>query len=176
MDRYPHSIVAVHWALAVLVIALFVMGWYMVEIPKKTPPVAFWYNLHKSLGLVAVAPLVWLLWWRSNHVAPPLPRTLPDWQVKATHLSHWLFYVCLIVMIVSGFFESNFTKWGIKFFGIQLPIAGWEDKGISSTFKAVHLYASYLFAALIAIHVLAAVKHGLLDKDGVFERMLPRKT
>src|SRR5687768_16964249 len=122
--KYPSSAVAWHWLLAVLVIALYLMGWYMVEIPKNTPPVAFWYNLHKSIGLVAIVPLVWLLWWRSTHVPPPLPSTLPRWQVKATHLNHWLFYVCLVVMIVSGFFESNFTKWGIKFFGMQLPIVG----------------------------------------------------
>ncbi len=174
VQRYSASAQVSHWLLALLIFALYIMGWYMVEIPKKTPPVAFWYNLHKSIGLVAVLPIVYLIWWRLRHKAPPLPVTMPRWEISASKLNHTLFYICLIVMTLSGFLESSFTKWGIKFFGLPLPSVFWEDKNISSIFNEIHFYASYLFIVLIGIHVLAALKHWLIDRDGVFQRMLPR--
>lgn len=174
-SKYATSAITLHWLLVLLVFVLYGLGWYMVEIPKGTPPVAYFYNLHKSIGLLAAVPIVLLMIWRATHQVPPLPASVPRWQVKATETSHVLFYVCLVVMTLSGFIESNFTKYGIKFFGYQLPVLGWEDKTIYLVFNRIHVFTSYLFAALIAVHVLAALKHLLLDKDGVFQRMLPLK-
>ena len=78
-------------------------------------------------------------------------------------------------MTLSGFIESNFTKYGNKFFGYQLPLLGWEDKTIYYPFNRIHVYTSYLFVALIAVHITAAFQHLLLVKDGVFQRMFPSK-
>ena len=172
-SRYALSAIALHWLLVALVFALYGLGWYMVEIPKGTPPVAWFYNLHKSIGVVAAVPIVWLICWRTTHDAPTLPSTMPIWQIKATKASHLLFYICLVVMTLSGFIESNFTKYGVKFFGYQLPLLGWEDKTIYYLFNRIHVYTSYFFAALIAVHVAAALQHLLQEKDGVFQRMLP---
>lgn len=170
-QTYTRTAVALHWVLVLLVFALYGLGWYMVGIPKGTPPVAYFYNLHKSLGIVAVLPIVLLIWWRATHMPPPLPRSLPAWQVRAAHIDHLLFYICLVVLVVSGFIESNFTKFGIKFFGYPLPILGWEDKSIYRIFNRIHVYTSYFFAALIAIHTAAALKHWLIDRDDVLQRM-----
>ena len=98
---------------------------------------------------------------------------MPGWQIKATKAGHLLFYVCLAVMTLSGFIESNFTKYGIRLFGYQLPVLGWEDKAVYYLFNRIHVYTSYLFAALIAVHIAAAFRHLVLEKDGVFQRMLP---
>ena len=171
--KYPLPAITLHWLLVALVFALYGLGWYMVELPKGTPPVAWFYNLHKSIGVVAAIPIVWLICWHAIHNAPALPGTMPDWQIKASKINHLLFYVCLVVMTLSGFIESNFTKYGVNFFGYQLPLLGWEDKTIYYLFNRIHVYTSYLFAALIAVHVAAALKHLVLEKDGVFQRMLP---
>jgi cytochrome b561 len=168
---YAPTAVALHWGLVLLVFALYGIGWYMVGIPKGTPPVAYFYNLHKSLGIVAALPIVLLIWWRATHVPPSLPSLLPAWQVRAAHLNHLLFYVCLVVLVVSGFVESNFTRFGIKFFGYPLPILGWEDKTVYRIFNRIHVYTSYVFTALMAIHIAAALKHLLVNRDGVFQRM-----
>ncbi|MGH8716930.1 MAG: cytochrome b [Burkholderiales bacterium] len=174
-SRYALSAIVLHWLLVALVFALYGLGWYMVEIPKGTPPVAWFYNLHKSIGVVAAVPIVWLIYWRATHQVPPLPGSMPRWKVKAAEANHLLFYICLVVMTLSGFIESNFTKYGVKFFGYQLPLLGWEDKTIYYLFNRIHVYTSYFFAALIAVHVAAALRHLLLEKDGVFQRMLPQK-
>ena len=172
-DRYGRRAVVLHWLLALFVFVLYGLGWYMVEIPKGTPPVAYFYNLHKSIGIVAALPLAALLWWRATHSPPPLPRILPSWEARTAHISHVLFYVCLVLLVASGFVESNFTRYGIRFFGYPLPVLGWDDRAIYRLFNRVHVYASYFFAMLIALHIAAAVKHLLLDRNHVFQRMLP---
>ena len=172
---YSQTAIALHWILVLLIFALYGLGWYMVGIPKGTPPVAYFYNLHKSLGVVAALPVVLLIWWRATHMPPPLPGTLPAWQTQAAHVNHLLFYICLVMLVASGFIESNFTKFGIKFFGYPLPILGWEDKTLYRVFNRIHVYTSYLFCALAALHIAAALKHLVVDRDGVFQRMWPRR-
>jgi cytochrome b561 len=76
-------------------------------------------------------------------------------------------------MPVVGFTASNFAKWGVKYFGIQVGPFLAENKAAYEFFQGVHEYVSFLFVTLIAIHVLAAIKHAVVDKDGVFRRMLP---
>ena len=171
--KYPPTAIALHWSLVVLVFTLYGVGWHMVGIPKGTPPVAYFYNLHKSIGLVAAIPLVWLICWRLTHAAPPLPVIIADWQVKAIKANHFMFYICLVAMTLSGFIESNFTKYGIRFFGYPLPVLGWDDKAVYYLFNRIHVYTSYLFITLVAIHIAGALGHLLLEKDGVFQRMLP---
>jgi cytochrome b561 len=174
-ERYGVSAAVLHWLLALLIFALYGLGWYMVNIPKGTPPVAYFYNLHKSIGIVAALPVVLLIWWRMTHTPPQLPGTLPAWEVRAAHMNHVLFYVCLVLLVVSGFIESNFTKYGIKFFGYPLPVLGWEDRTIYRFFNRFHVYLSHFFVVLIAIHIGAALKHLLFNRDQVFQRMLPGK-
>jgi cytochrome b561 len=175
-DRYGVTPSLLHWLLALLVFTLYGLGWYMVNIPKGTPPVAYFYNLHKSIGIVAALPVALLLWWRATHEPPPLPGTLAAWEARVAHINHILFYVCLIVLVVSGFIESNFTKFGIRFFGYPLPRLGWEDRTIYQVFNTVHVYVSHFFVVLIAIHVGAALKHLLVDRDQVFQRMIPARS
>ena len=74
---------------------------------------------------------------------------------------------------LAGYVTSSFSKYGPKLFGIPLPQWGWEDAALRGNFAAVHRLAALVFAVLIVIHVAAALKHLLVDKDSVFQRMLP---
>jgi cytochrome b561 len=174
-EKYGATASVLHWVLAALVLALFGLGWYMVQIPKGTPPVTYFYNLHKSIGIVTAVPLVLLLAWRLTHVPPPLPASVAAWEASAAHINHVLFYVCLVLLVASGFIESNFTKFGIRFFGYPLPRLGWEDRTIYTWFNRIHVYLSYFFAVLVAIHVIAGLKHLIFDRDRVVQRILPGK-
>lgn len=171
-NKYTPTAVALHWLIALLILALIGLGWYMTGIPKGTPERSFFYNLHKSIGLVTAALIALRILWRIRHAPPPLPAAVPLWQVKAAKASHHLLYACMVVQPTSGYIASNFTKFGVKFFGYPLPPWGWESKTIYDVFNGIHVYASYLFVALIAIHVAAALMH-LFSGDGVFQRMAP---
>lgn len=171
--RYERAAVVLHWIVALLIIALIATGWYMVGIPKNTPERAFFFNLHKSLGIVTAIFIAMLIVWRIRHRAPPLPSAMPKWERMTANLNHRLFYVFMVLVTLTGYLTSSFSRYGPKLFGIALPHWGWEDAARRGNFSAVHRITALIFAVLIAIHIAAALKHLLVDKDGVFQRMLP---
>lgn len=172
---YTLGAVVLHWVIAILIFVLIGLGWYMVGIPKETPARAWFFNLHKSIGVTTALLIALRIAWRATHVPPALPYSVPRWQRRGAKASHFLLYACMVVMPVSGFTASNFTKFGVKFFGYQIPILGWEDKAVYKVLTATHIVTSYVLVALIAVHVAAALRH-LIVRDGIFERMWPRKS
>ncbi|HEU0202611.1 MAG TPA: cytochrome c peroxidase [Burkholderiaceae bacterium] len=173
-DRYTTVAIALHWLIAAGVLAQIALGWWMLDIPKSPPGFrAWWFNLHKSIGLT-IALLVFVrIAWRLVHRPPPLPNTVPAWQRRAATINHALLYACLIVMPVAGYLGSTFSGYPIKYFGIALPNWGWDAPALKSVASRVHLGTAWLFMALTAVHVAAALKHALVVRDGVFARMLP---
>ncbi|OHC64629.1 MAG: hypothetical protein A2045_12375 [Rhodocyclales bacterium GWA2_65_20] len=174
--RYPRRAVILHWIVALLIIALLASGWSMVDIPRNTPERAFFFNLHKSLGIVGAFFIAALIAWRVRHEVPTLPASMPRWERGAAALNHWLFYILMVLVTLAGYLTSSFSKYGPKLFGIPLPHWGWEDAALRGDFAAVHRGAALVFAVLIAIHIAAALKHLLVDKDGVFQRMMPGRS
>ena len=176
VQRYSSTAIALHWIVAVLVLVMIGLGLYMTDIPRGTPERTFFYNLHKSIGVTVAIVVLIRLWWRFGHPPPPLPTSVPAWQVQASRLSHALLYLCLILMPLSGFSASQFTKYGVTYFGLfKIPPVGWENKVIYDFLQGIHGVTAVLLIALVIIHVAAALKHLLFDRDRVFVRMLPGK-
>jgi cytochrome b561 len=174
IERYDNVAIALHWLVALGVIVMIGLGWYMVDIPKGTPARAFYYNLHKSIGLTLGIIVLIRAVWRWNHKPPPLPVGTPSWVVNAAKLSHALLYVLLIFMPVVGFIASNFTKYGVTYFGLfKIGPFFSENKTMYDLFQGFHEAAAAVLVAVIVIHVLAAIKHLAIDRDGIFHRMLP---
>lgn len=173
--RYTGVAVGLHWIVAALVLGQFALGWWMIEIPKEPPGQrAAMFNLHKSIGLT-IGMLVFVrLGWRVKHPAPALPSMMPRWQAVAARANHALLYVCLLVMPLSGYLGSSFTKYPIKYFGVVLPKTGWESGPLKELCSQVHYVTVWIFMALVALHVAAAFKHLLVDRDAVFGRIWPR--
>ncbi len=171
---HPLSIV-LHWLVALLVLAQITLGWSMLEIPKAPPGLrAGWFNLHKSIGLSIGVLMLLRLAWRLRHPAPPLPAAMPAWQRRAAAASHFLLYACLILQPVWGYLGSSFTRYPVKVFGVTLPHWGWDAPALKDLFSALHLGTASLLTFIVVLHVAAALKHLLLDRDQVFQRMWPR--
>jgi len=76
-------------------------------------------------------------------------------------------------MPVSGYVASNFSRFGVNFFNsLKLPPWGIDDPAIYSLFNTTHVITSVVFVTLIALHVLAAIRHAV-TRDGILTRMLP---
>jgi cytochrome b561 len=175
--RYTKVAVTLHWLIATLVVAQLVLGWSMIEIPKQPVGVrAYWFNLHKSIGLTIALLVLARIAWRLRHPAPPLPMNVLAWQRRAAAANHALLYACLLGMPLIGFLGSTFSGYPIKYFGIPLPQWGYKSDVLKNFFSAVHLGFAWVFMTLIALHAGAALKHLLVDRDGVFWRMWPRAT
>ena len=173
-SRYTNAAIILHWIVAVLVLVLIGLGIYMVDIPRGTPERSFFYNLHKSIGLTTGIIVLFRFWWRKKNPPPPLPASMPAWQVTASNISHALLYMCLIMMPIAGFTASQFTKYGVTYFGLfKIPPMAPPHKVLYDFFQGVHENTSYVLMFLVVVHVLAALHHLLVAKDGIFQRMLP---
>ena len=170
---YTPGAVGLHWLLAALLFGQIAFGWFLTTIPRGSPTRGYYVNLHKSTGLVLAVLILLRLLWRLTHAAPPLPSFMPALERTAARASHRLLYLAMIVMPLSGYIASNFSKYGVKLFNaVNLPPWGSNDPHLYGLFNGTHIVTAYVFVGLIAIHVLAALRH-LLSRDGVFARMWP---
>lgn len=175
--RYDRVAIALHWLVAIGVFVMIGLGWYMTDIPKGTPARAFFYNLHKSIGVTGAMIVLIRIVWRWSHRPPPLPAGTASWVVNASRLSHGLLYALLVLMPVAGFTASNFSKHGVTYFGLfKIGPLFAENKSLYELFQGIHHAASEVLVVVICIHIAGALKHLVLDKDGVFFRMLPGRS
>jgi cytochrome b561 len=173
-DRYSRTAIALHWVIALAVLGQIAFGWYLQTVPRLTPDRTVVVNFHKSTGLVIGLLIVMRLAWRLTHKPPPLPASMPAWEVRAAQASHAFLYACMLIMPVAGYTASNFSKFGVKFFNaVTFPPWGVDDRAVYAFFNGVHVATSYVFVALIAIHVGAALKHLFFPRHGIFRRMMP---
>jgi cytochrome b561 len=166
-----------HWLVALLLIMQFAFGWYLNEIPRGIPERSFFVNMHKSSGIAIGLLIAFRLAWRLIHTPPPLPDSMPRWQRSFSAFSHGLLYALMLIMPLSGYIASNFSKWGVKFLNAYTFAPwGFESKPIYDFFNQVHKISSWLLLGMVIVHVLAALKHVFIDRDHVFTRMAPRIT
>jgi cytochrome b561 len=169
--RYTNTAITLHWLLALALFAQIAFGWFLGDVPRGTPERTIYVNLHKSTGMLIGLLILLRVYWRLRHPAPPLPSSMPMWERVAAKWSHVLLYTCMIVMPVSGYVASNFSKYGVNFFNsIKLPPWGVDNAAIYGVFNTTHMVTSFVFVVLIAAHALAALRH-LFRRDGVFRRM-----
>ncbi|HET9832414.1 MAG TPA: cytochrome b [Vicinamibacterales bacterium] len=170
-DRYTRTAIALHWAIAALVIFQFAWGWWMQEIPKQpVGPRVDAFNLHKSVGMTIFALMVVRLLWRAGHRPPPL-TDVPQWQARVARATHALLYAALIVQPLVGYLGSEFSGFPVKFFGTTLPSWAGKNAALKDMMSTVHLVTSWVIAATVGLHVAAALKHALVDRNRLLTRM-----
>jgi len=166
--RYTLPAIVLHWLEALLVFWLLWLGWTMVDLPKGAERSAA-YGLHKSLGLLVLLATLVRLAWRARHPAPPLPDPR---LARLAGLAHAGLYAFLLLAPLAGYLASAHTTFPVKFFGIELPRLFAADEALNAGFKLAHKAMVWGGAALIGLHLAAALKHGL-SRDGMLRRMLP---
>ena len=177
INSFNQTAVLLHWVIAFLLMAQFLIGLDMVDIPKgpgSSRP--FWFNTHKSIGLILGCLILFRLYWRLRSGVPDGPARSPTWERIAANLSHMLLYFCMILMPTSGLVGSLFSKYDLVFVGMTIPKFFEHDAFIKELMTNTHQWTAYIFLTIICVHILAAVKHLVIDCDGVFERMMPNFT
>ena len=173
-ERYTTTAIALHWLIALIVIIQITLGWWMQEIPKDpVGPRVNAFNLHKSIGLTVLLLMVARLAWRGTHRPPPLPP-MPAWQTIAARSNHWVLYLLLFVQPLSGYLGSAVSGYPVRYFGLLIPSWAVKNDALKDLLSVVHLTTSWLLIAAIALHVAAALKHHLVDRDQLLWRMWPR--
>ena len=168
--RYTRTAVYLHWALAVLLVSQVALGWYMMSI-EDAPGSGWYFSLHKSTGLVIFSLVAARLVWRLTHPRPPLPASVPTWESRLAWVSQALLYVVMVLMPVTGLLGAGYAKSSVPFFGLMLPRWAVPNHDLAEQFFGIHAILAWVLVALVTLHLLGALKHLLLDHDGVFRRM-----
>ena len=181
LTRYSMVAIALHWLIALLILANIGLAWTFQNIPKGLAS----YNLiqlHKSFGITVLLLSVLRLGWRLANPPPPEPP-MPRWQVVASQVVHWGFYAIMIGMPLSGWVMVSASPlnlptllyktipWPHLAFIHDLPMdarKAWGHWG-----DTVHGLLAWLAYGLIALHVAAALKHQFIDRDNLIARMAP---
>ncbi|MBG9387609.1 cytochrome b [Caenimonas aquaedulcis] len=169
-ETYSKVAVALHWLVAAALLAQFLLGWWMLDIPKDPPGVrAWWFNLHKSIGLCIALAVALRLAWRASHPVGQHPG-LPVWQRRVARVSHWLLYLCTAALPVTGLLGSMFTKYPVLFFGIRLLPRNHDWPAAKQWMSQLHYCLVWMLMALVLLHIAAAARHWWRN-DGVAQRM-----
>lgn len=175
--KYDRVQIILHWLIAVIVLVMIALGLYMVQLPTKAElPVnqesvrAFYFLIHKSLGMTVAILILFRVFWRLTHKAPPLPDTVKESHKKAASVVHGLLYVVMIAMPITGYIQSMLSSYDTKFWGIVLPRLAEADSVLRKNFTETHKILAFIFIALIIVHIAAAIKH-YIDKTDLNKRM-----
>ena len=171
--RYTVLAKTFHWLLALLITASFAFGLYMVELPFS-PARLKQYNWHKWAGITILTLSALRLLWRLTHCPPPLSAGIPAWQKSASAATHGLLYLLFFAAPLAGWAYSSAAGFPVVYLGV-LPLPDWVPRGaeLAQQLKLLHRVLTYSMAALVALHIAAAVKHHVIDKDGLLDRMNP---
>lgn len=167
---------AFHWLVALGIFALAGIGLYMVGMPLGMAQLKL-FLLHKALGVTVLALVVLRLLWRLIDRHPRYPAAMPRWQVGAAHASHALLYLLLLLIPISGWVYNSASGFPLPWFGLlQLPALAPVSKPLARVALDVHEIAFWVLAAVLLLHVAAALDHHFRHRDTVLLRMLPWRT
>lgn len=173
MQRYTLVAIGLHWVIALALLGTFGLGVYMHELPVSPAKLQL-YSYHKWIGVTIFALLLLRLLWRLGHRPPPPPPSMPAWQRRTATILHVMLYALTLAIPVSGWLMSSASGFQVVYLGI-LPIPDLlaEDKALADRLKDAHEFLNMFLLALVVLHVAAALKHHLLDRDDVLARMVP---
>ncbi|MBW4933924.1 cytochrome b [Marinobacter sp. F4206] len=172
-ERYGLVAISIHWLVAVAVIGLFALGYWMVDLSYYDD----WYkqgpDIHRSVGILLFALMLIRVVWRLFDSGPgPLPDHT-RWEVASAHAAHALLYILLFVAMISGYLISTADGSAISVFGwFDVPSLTGQVKGLEDTAGVVHYWSTWAIVVLAALHAVAALKHHLIDRDRTLRRML----
>ncbi|MDR3498031.1 MAG: cytochrome b [Parvibaculum sp.] len=161
---------AFHWIIVVLIAAMLYGAWTIDSVPK--PDRLAVMQKHAGIGIIILILMASRLAWRLRHPAPALPSGMPRWQEIASKATHHGLYFLVILQPLLGLALTTTSKFNLKPFGLfGLQIA--QNDTIHHTAEVLHGLNAYLIAALIVLHIGAALYHHFILRDNVLKRMLP---
>ena len=149
-DVYSGKQMLAHWMVVALVLFQFLQGGSM-ETAFDDGAINGGAIIHGLSGTLILGVMLWRLWMRRDHGAPPPPETEPSWLQRISRGVHYAFYAILI---------------GMPLAGMAAVLTGSELLG------SLHKLTAWLLLALALLHAAGAAWHGFVKRDGVVRRML----
>lgn len=172
VQQYSQLSKILHWLMAVMIFALFGVGYWMVELTYYSA----WYktapHYHKSVGVVLAVLLLIRLGWLYKKGKPAALSSHSRLEQRIAHWAHRLIYLLIAAIVLTGYLISTADSRGIEVFNwFVLPGFGELFAEQADRAGLFHQWLAYSLIALVLLHAAGAVKHHLLDKDATLKRM-----
>lgn len=172
-SRYTAVAIALHWAMAALLLFMIWLGWNMEDNEAR-------YQLHKSIGITILFLALARLAWRFANPPPALPGGMPKLEKTASHAVHVAFYVLMIGIPLGGWLLVSVSPFQVA--TVLYGVVSWPHLPFTEALISEDLYefveffhskGAWVIIALLALHVAGAVKHEFGAEDGVLKKMMP---
>ena len=170
---YTRTAIALHWLMAFGLLATLSLGLYMADLPLSPSKLQL-YAYHKWAGVSLFGLLLGRLAWRLTHQPPALPSATSESQRWLVQVMHLALYGLMVLIPLSGWLMSSAKGFQTVWFGVlPLPDLLSKDLLVAEVLKEVHETLNWVLVSLVIGHAAAAIKHHVVERDGVLTRMLP---
>jgi cytochrome b561 len=172
--KYSGVAMALHWLVGILVIVSWQITVAAEAAPDREARGEIMGN-HFALGVVIFVLVAARFMWRRFNPPPPPLASHANWERALAKITHLAIYTFLLVMPIAGWiamssFGSGISVWGL-FEVPPLPVPA--NEALGEQIFEIHSVAGITLLVLIAVHVLAVLKHAVVDRDDTLMRMLP---
>ena len=169
--KYPLSMRIYHWLVMLMVATLISVGYYMsgMEVSEEKWQI---YYMHKSFGLLLLLIMLARIYNRWKSSVPKLPKSISIFDAKISSIVHYLLYIMLVIIPISGILMSVFGGRGLPFFFTTFFKDITRQENISGAFWIVHTKLPMILMILVGLHVLGSFKHLIVDKVNIFKRII----
>ena len=172
-NRFGLMMRGLHWLMALAIIGLFATGWYMVDLTYYDSLYKPLPEIHKAVGVILIPFFILRIIWRFIDRRPSPIESQASWEHLGASAAHWMMYLLMAVILVTGYLIPTAAGQGISVFGLfESPAILSDLPGQEDTAGWIHEYVAYALIALASLHGLAALKHHFFDKDETLRRML----
>lgn len=172
-NRYHTLSMALHWAMLLLLVAVYgtieLREWF----PKGSDPREALKLWHYLLGL----SVLWLVGLRmAVRMMSQVPPIIPEpaaWEAKWAKVIHGALYALMVLMPVLGWLIVSAEGKQMIWFGLEWPALIGEHRELAKLFEEVHETLGSAGYFLIGLHAVAALYHHYVKRDNTLYRMLP---
>ena len=162
---------SLHWLVALMIFAQLALGWIAEEMPKG-PDKVTWMTGHKSLGVTILMFVLLRITWRLLHGRPAEPEG-KAWELWSARLAHFALYALMVVVPVAGWIAADTSSLPWQYWwSFATPDLMGANHYIHELFEDVHKAAIWSLVAVVAVHILAALRHQFIKRNNVLRRMI----
>jgi cytochrome b561 len=163
--------IAVHWIGALLLIVMLLLGLRIMFAPDR-PAESAATALHTSIGVLLWIFLAARIAWRLSQKSPDEPPQ--HWSLNViSRIVQYGLLLGIAIQLVTGPLLVWSTGHPLAVFNwFEIPTFLARNRGLHETLGAIHTTTAYVILGLFTLHIAGALKHLIIDRDGVFQRML----
>jgi cytochrome b561 len=167
MKQYSKRVVIIHWLTLALLIAAWFLGESVSDARHEGAATISGYMIHALAGGTVLLLTLTRIFFRVKDGAPPPMGNTP--MDKVAKGIHYLLYVLLVLLPVSGSMQVITSDVGKALLAGDSALLPKKFEGVPA--HEVHEVLVTVLIVLVVVHILGALKHQVIMKDGLMERM-----